>query len=629
MSNSLKIDGINYPKSDILGIDTFSLVIEEDEDSKVLETTLSEELILKGQAYTDLKSEFFETCDDNQKLIPAKFSSQFCDGFDIDLFITGETVAYAPCECEIRTGAQSVTELECASKKLNAYEWFANGFAEQYDFPLVWFCNQPSFLQFIALLFRQILGITYAPANLILNVADSIVGTIVGLFGGNSDDLDLNPIDNVFALIDEWITGCGRIVPAPLLRDVFEYQANQCGLEFKAPIWQHPNSPYYNETIACFEAGSYLRPEDCEDKVAILETFYDNAPNISTLDLLQQYEKKYCYKCKILNIEGKPTLCFEHETYYQQIEGNPLFSLSDICTKGQIESTPVYSYNLDKNYTTLSLEYCKDSQDKEGNKTRKFRESSTQQLLINDLGVPTQGEFIGFYRGRYSLFETDQLNNGPCDIPIALDGNLVKEIPFGAARFQFDCLVSRNRIDRYLDAFRTGGSFISDFLLLSNQGVRRDCDLIMYGDSAQYCKSLILEDNFNLKDARVKKVKTSEELKLEFNGQTYTGSRECYAYQWDNWTDFLFDRFHKHLRSEYRRDKLEIEGNLEILCTCNRAKEIIQNPNSLWFEVHDGHYAKAAKWEIDFSEVDPKIIISEIKVFCEPTNKIDSPFIYQ
>ena len=220
MANTLQINDITYSSADILGLDELVLTISRDEDSKVVGVGLSQEIIVTGQAYEDLRDEFFTDCDAINTLIPATLDTDICDGLDLQLFITGETVADDPCQCCMSVGLQSFSDLECCAKELNAYEWWSNDFCENTEMPLNWYCNQPSFLQFVALLFRQLLAVTLAPASIVFGVVGGLIGAIGGLFGAN---IDLNPIDDLFALIDRWIHGCGRIVPSPLLRDIFEY----------------------------------------------------------------------------------------------------------------------------------------------------------------------------------------------------------------------------------------------------------------------------------------------------------------------------------------------------------------------------------------------------------------------
>lgn len=96
MANTLRINGNTFGSTDIFGLDSISLTVKQDEENKVVGVSLSQEIVLTGEAYKYIEQEFFTNCESIEKIIPAMLNTDICGGLDIPLFITGETVSVDP-----------------------------------------------------------------------------------------------------------------------------------------------------------------------------------------------------------------------------------------------------------------------------------------------------------------------------------------------------------------------------------------------------------------------------------------------------------------------------------------------------------------------------------------------------
>ena len=711
--NKLAINGIDVT-GDVCNIDEFSLIIKQDDKTKVVGEQVSEGLTIVGESYKSIITEYFIGCDAFDKVTPVDFSSSICGGFKIPMFISLLDLEDDPCKKELKMPFETLTAERCCFQELDATEWYTgpckvnedgklvsdiDGWCKDYNFPLVAYCNRPSFLQFVVYILACPIKLLIAQLSFLFSIVEFIANSILGIFGaigsifGDPDDfefgntkleniasnvtcqqllgnlffaneplnltaqeidqicndsgscfdiigpkladqdqadfqslrdfcgwlsvrygleniggesfsqlsggLDLNPFDDLLELFDEWISGCDRYIPAPLMRDVFEYQAKKCGLEFKSSIWQDPTSPYYNEVLFCSEVGDYLRREDCDDQEKICKVFLANAPNISTIEMLDNFAKKYCAQCRI--IDGK--LCFEHEEYWDNLNQNePSFDLVALCEEKCIDEDdyPKYRYNEKDLNAGLRLTYCKDGFDQKGNKL--------MAIGLEDEEDP-DSETYGFYKYNYS-FQNVNSDSDLCKYSPHLLGTKTKEIPFGAAMFMNDGNAG-GFFDRLMDAWVGGRLNVFIPLCTNYYGDIRECDLVMTSDQTTCCKALLLEDGFDFKDAKVKRVKRTRQITLLGR----TGTVDFWSYQEDQWVDNLYKNFHYYSDPHNRRGRIVIESFC-IPCNCELINDIRSKKIDLTFNTHYG-IAKAEEFEIIFNRNKPKIKVTNSTVFCD------------
>lgn len=547
-THKLLIRGVDVTE-DVGNLNEFSIFFKLDEESYTVGEQLSENLIITGDSYEGLRAELFDGCNSYDKIIRATFSSDMCGGVEFDLFVNMESVEDSPAECALKIPFKSFTTDQCCFQELDATYWYSDGFIDQYDFPMLWFCNQPSFLQAILIFVRFALGGIKLGVSFFLD--------LIGLSA-------LTPLDE----IDNWIHGCGRVVPVVLIRDVLEYQLNKCGLTFSSSIYQDESSVYYNEAIACFEAGEWVSKDDLDDKDKIKSVFEANAINISTIDLLEMLSVKYNAKFRIV----KGVMYFEHEEFFDTLNLDYSFDLRELVDKGIYNEPPIYRYN-DRDLTSgVKLEYASDIFDREGNRVLR----------------------VGFYKKAYGFNVTE--NSDLCKYSPNRFEAKTFAIPFSPARFMDDCNIDPKFLDRTVDKFRKGGYL--------NIGIKRHNDLVLSGDMTTEPKLVILERGYeeNLNDVRVERSNIVQD------------GRECFLYQPQQMVDELYERFYQYHDPEKRRGRMIVTG-VEIPCSCDLIKDLMDKSIEITFMTHYG-YAKALEYELVMSETEPKIIVSEAVVYC-------------
>ena len=306
-----------------------------------------------------------------------------------------------------------------------------------------------------------------------------------------------------------------------------------------------------------------------------------NAPNISTIELLETLVTKYNGVCEIRNGE----LIFETEEYFDQLGAdNPAFDLVELCDDNCIDENdrPKYKYKEEDLTSGVRITYCRDALEKQGNKVVTIR--------TDDNGEET----FGIYRFNYSF----NVNNDS-DIckysPHLLEAKRM-EIQYGGALFMNDCQSGGEFFQTLTDAWVSGdvaGAFGPFVDLFNYSGEPRFHDLVMSGDDAQYCKLLILEDNTDLKDAQVKKVESTR-LRNRLIGSDRR--IRCWDYQQDQWVDNLFENFHQYLDPRRRRGRLEVD-KVVIPCSCELIQVLATNKTDITFRTHYG-IARGERWEV-------------------------------
>ena len=585
------IDGRDVT-ADVANIDDFVLYVRKNSESAVVGEELSDNLQITGESYEWLRSIFYDDCENYDTLLRATFETDICDGIKLDLFLTGENIVLNPCECRARIPFKSFNEEQCCYQELDATEWYSDGFCEQYTFPMVWYANQPSFLQYILLRLRQLViaATTILAAGIIAGAFFNAGGA--ALVAGAFFILRNALLED----IDTWLSGTGRVLPAPLLRDVFEYQAQKCGLQFSSSIWQNPSSPYYNEVIVYAEAGKFLRPEQIEDQELVCEVFLANAANISTIELLQLYAEKFDAEFEI--IDG--VLYFEHRTFFENRDEESVVDLVQLCEDKIYEQAVEYEYNDQELYSGLRLSYIRDTFDIEGSKTNK----------------------IGIYKNNYGF--TINNNSDVCKYNPNQFQTKRRDLQFSSPRFMKDVDTGANEVDSAIDLFRDGGSggivgFIATLFGINNTSPYiRESDLVMTSDFLYFPKTLILEDNFDFKDAQVKKrLANEEELEEYFAQDLKVRIKIDYAYKYneDNQVTALFDRFHYYCDPNEYRGKLTL-SSVDVPCSCELLRTILDKKTRTGILTHFGK-AKAEEFLISFNSLQPKITITNLTIFCD------------
>jgi len=207
------------------------------------------------------------------------------------------------CSLEISLRQQDPT-FDCIQKTLitdNWQNWFDNTGAKRH--PRFAYCNEfrPAFL--LTAIFMQIalfgfivqvLWVILFPAIIVLaivvNIIIGIIRTFQKLFGGDPIDyIDLGEIPTpgevkeFISDIGVQVAGCGRELPAPLVRDYISNVCSKCNVrvdQYTAPIFFEPLSKYYNLTMTSAEVKRGVREDNGVD------FWQDDNDPILTLDML-------------------------------------------------------------------------------------------------------------------------------------------------------------------------------------------------------------------------------------------------------------------------------------------------------------------------------------------------------
>ena len=571
--NQLYINGTNVT-SDTLGLNSFKLTTALDESTKTVARTVSGFLFVTGDTYRDLSQQFFGNCDCDLKLT-ATFSTDICGGISIPLELTSEEIQDDPCNCRMKISLKQTSEEERCFQQLDSRTWWQD-YYETAQMPKVPFTDQPSFLQVIMIYIRIALAFILAPINLLLGGISGIVSAIGSVFG--ADAPDINPIDDLLAIVDQWITGCGRCAPAPLIREFLQFQAAQCGLTLKSSILNNPGSTRYNSVMFCLEGGRFLSPEQKNDPAKCAEVFRANAPIETTVELMSKYEELFRAECRISNGQ----LCFESPNYYQNPNYETVLDLVTLCGEG-VEFT--YEFDQTGNYAYGEFSYAQDFIDSEGNKAR-----------------------TRHYR------DTLEWNN-----PVAgvRKGKKTVDVQFGAPRFMFDCESFERDgffdFENIIDEFRDGSeSFWLNLLGLTNLGPICERDLIVSKSETSLCKILALEPNFDYNNAHtIRKLKPGATKHYVYN-YPYHFDEDMPA--WLGESELLNDH-HKSCDPRLRKEKVVVSG-LKLPCNCDLVRSVLDK--KLDIKIHT-HHGNAYPLAVDFVFEDDQVYIeiASMPVVCD------------
>ena len=354
----LFINGTEYT-GETDGLDDFTLELGLNESTKTVGKLLRSQMIATGQLYDVLKGYFFANCDSWIKSMKALFRIDICGGINIDSEITSEGIEWCPDKGEISFNMKSGDQVSKAYDRLDSEYVWENGFIEQNDTPIVYYVDQPNWMQLVLLYFS-------IPIRVILDTISGIIKSLCEAVTLGFGKCDINFTNDVFKNFDTWISGTGRWGVAPLVREMLDYQCQQVGLKFKSSILIDQSSEYYNLALFCLTGGEHgtykntSRPE-------VVRVFNINTPLYTSVQLLQELSQVFNADFRIIG----DTLCFERKDYFDKIRTNKIFNIKDVCLEGDF----CISYNTSDACSYGEYAYQQDVFDGEGNKMLKKRYS--------------------------------------------------------------------------------------------------------------------------------------------------------------------------------------------------------------------------------------------------------------
>lgn len=559
MANKLFINGKDVTEDITTGFEKFNLELGLNSSTKTVGKILSSDITLKGDTYELLRDLFFKTCSGWQNSIKGIFKTDICGGISTETEITSEGAEWCPEKENIVVNLKSSDEVSRAYNRLDSETITDNGFIETNDTPIMYFASQPSWMLYLLI-------IVVAPIRVALNVIDVTLKLICEVVTFTTGECNINLSRAAFGHFDTWITGLGRWAPAPLLREMIEYQCTSTGIKFKSSILNNPLSPYYNLSMFCLTGGTYGDNKNTT-KSRVIEVFKENAPLYTTIDLLKELSLLFKSDYRIIN----DTLYFEREDFFDDIRTKKLFNTEDFCLDDPI---CIKTATIDAcAYGEYS--YTPDALDQDGNKT-----------------------YRKHYRGRREF-------NKPYNP--AQKGKCTKQFKFGPSRFMFDQWLSTTKgffnFDLFIDAYRIDPTNWIAENLLTQDGIKRNNDLIITGNSLSYEKLLVLENNFQRKDAKVVKRSFIKRGKAEF-----------WIYNEPMHIDQLYDNF-LYLDNPRLNKKRFTINDFKIDCNCEIVKDVVQNFQELFIE-NPNTKIIPGKVSIDFDEEKISISFSELTGLC-------------
>jgi hypothetical protein len=563
----------NDVTADILDFKEFDIEIGLNTSTKTITKSLSQPIRFTGDTYEYLKTVFFTSCDNYDKVVKAIFKTDICGGITIPLEITVESLEIFPDLEEIEVLLKSVSDVERSYDYLDSTYWFENDFIEAYEIPIVYYADQPNLYSFIIVLFTL-------SVRLFLKAVDTSINAICKVVTLGTGECNLDITGKVFSKLDTWLTGLGRWSTAPLMREILDYHCVQAGLNFSSSILQDEDSEYYNMAMFILDRGvrgSYKDTTAAKRKYVLLE----NAPLYTVIDLLEKLKTVFEAEYRIIG----DTLYFENEEYFDNLTNIKLFNIKDKCLP-----EVGYSYKMDDLVAFGEFLFSQDSYDAEGNKTLR------NYSLKLDFNIP------------YSS---------------AQKGKLSRLIEFGGTRFMFDQLSHAKDgffdWERQIDEFRDGPESFFENLYYNNEGVTRRYDLILAGNTLLWPKLLVLEPNFKRSDALTIKKPFKKINGKQFWIYNYPMMYKEIPdfYEEDVYTEAefgLLKPFADTANPRLKKDKMYI-ASIPIDCDCSVVTKAIDTFQNIYIQTPFG---KGIPTNINISFKSNKIdlTINDIRILC-------------
>jgi hypothetical protein len=557
--NQLFINGTDYTSDVIEGLNDLEIELGLDTTTKTVGKQLSSDITVEGAAYELLNNFFFANCDSWEKSIKAVFKTSICGGIAIDCEITSEGVEKNIRKPQITFNLKSNNTENKAFNRLDSELITDNGFIETNDTSIHYYVDQPNFLQWALLLLT-------ASIRVIFNTLDGILKTLCEAVSLGFGKCDINITGAIFNKFDTWITGSGRWAAAPLVREMINYQCQQVGLTFVSSIINDPSSSRYNMSMICLTAGEHGDYKDTS-KPEIARVLKANEPLLTTIDLLRELSTVFNADYRIIGNK----LYFERIDFFDKLRTSKVFNIKDVC----IEDDVMLSYNTSDACAYGDYKYTQDAFDQEGNITLRIH-----------------------YQGKEDF-------NSPYNP--AQKGKCTRQMDFGPSRFMFDKKAYDKRgffnFIKFIDEFRDGpDTLIADFFF-DNEGVHRKYDLVLTSSQLSVHKLLILENNFNRKDAMTIK----EPLAKKDDKQYWIYNKPMHMDQLV--ADFLYLDNPRLKKDKYKLSDFEIE------CDCTYVKQMLNSFQTSFIETEFGK-AYAENLKISFSDKGVSLNFSDIRVVC-------------
>ena len=564
--NKIFINGADYTSDAVEGLDEITIELGLNQETKTIGKVLSSDITFEGKAFKYLKSFFFANCDSWEKFLPSLFKADICGGINVEAELTSEGVEWNTNKDQITVNLKSSDQVGRAYARLDSELITDNGFIEINDTPIMYYVDQPNWIMWA-------LFLVTIQIRVIANILDEILTVLceIASFGFGRCNIDISGI--IFSTFDTWITGTGRWAPAPLIREMINYQCQQVGLKFQSSILNDPASIRYNLSLLCLTGGENGDYKDTS-RPEVSMVLKANEPIYTTIGLLQELSQVFAADYRIID----DTLYFERVDYFDDIRTQKIFNIKDVCTEDDV----VLSYNTLDACAYGQYGYTQDSYDTDGNSTMKihYEDKVEYNLPYN----PSQ--------------------KGKCN----------RQLNFGPSRFMFDRKAYEKRgffnFIKLMDEFRDGPENFLSEVLFDNEGVVRKFDLVLSSSSLSSHKLLILESGFNRKDAAVIKTPFAKKDKKQYwiyNSPMHIDEEESYS-------ELVKDFYRDVDNPRLKKDRYKF-SDIEISCNCDYVETVINDFQRIYIETEYGK-AIPGNVEISISGVDVKMVFKDIRGLC-------------
>ena len=360
--NRITVNNIDYTKwAD--GLDDFVLSIQRNTDDGAIEYGTSFDIEASGKFYDLIYSTFFEDfCSGRKKQLDAKvfINNGSCE-FVIDFLIVPDGIDICFDGCANITLQYVQPENDAYVCLKNQVSYWSTVDRETFDKdPDQGLRVDPDWYSYIRtrthkIIYCQDWGFVtyllyylYLFAGIGLSVFRALCKLdIIGLADFICDRLDS---------FEDKIVGCDRYYTATLLKDIFEYNVNKCGLTLQSSILSDPT--YKWTALESAPGGEGFKVSKCGN----YETQFQgkNADVINVLQLAKKLETVFNSDFRIKG--GK--FYFERKDFFYDTD--VILNLEDQAN--ELEECPRYKINPDAVYAFWEMGFTLDSFDFQGNK---------------------------------------------------------------------------------------------------------------------------------------------------------------------------------------------------------------------------------------------------------------------
>lgn len=517
--------------NDVANLDkiSFTWTVERDESGAVAlgtnhaKRTASNSIQIEGEAYVFIKDWLIDSVSAPLNGIDVRIEDTSCGIYD-EWIIKAPQVSWcedAVCEFSV-TIQQKDPSLQCIQSTIisdNWQGWFQDQPLNGKKHPRFTYCNEVKpngmmiALWWIISTFSGIFLIIIIIVDIIIaivNVIIAIINAIAWLTG--QDPLEYLDFINPLTFGSTYFlesSGCGRLHPAPLIRDYIDNVCKKCGVHVDAitdPIFhsttinidlssdrqvrQRPN-PYYNSTYlyAPFKRGIRLFRGIFSDDPNLTDYYISENRPLLALDMfLDEIRTVYNADWKITNVNGQPTLYFWRKDWFTL--GAAIYNFADNgADRNKIIEGICFSWLEKKQFAYMRGLYDVDAADTCGNEALPY---------MND------------------MVSMADLTNNP-----NYDGFLDKTTKFGGTRFRLDGATD-DYLANAMQILLNGTILNQQIPILLNSSIipaisdYADYALLFSGETAVLPKILIWDESTGYDTARA--VRTKSTMLQSVNG---------------------------------------------------------------------------------------------------------------